>query len=164
MKRWLALALILTVAGCSWHRKAPKSAAPAHHGADWADIAKIRDQMKALGIFDHEGYSGPATKDWTATINNRRIMLIGGSRVRFCDTVDEAMRVLTATACQCGGRGCACSRDGQCILVEATDGKFNCHSTAEKKPVGGYICPCGSLCAAKRGGICGRACGCPIGH
>ena len=37
-------------------------------------------------------------------------------------------------------------------------------SKATAKPPQGYICRCGTLCAAKRGGICETGCGCPIGH
>lgn len=33
-----------------------------------------------------------------------------------------------------------------------------------RQPVGGFICRCGNMCMARRGGICQGRCGCPINH
>lgn len=33
-----------------------------------------------------------------------------------------------------------------------------------RQPVSGFICRCGNMCMARRGGICMGRCGCPINH
>lgn len=33
-----------------------------------------------------------------------------------------------------------------------------------RQPASGFICRCGNMCSARRGGICEGRCGCPINH
>jgi hypothetical protein len=63
-----------------------------------ADIAEIRARLKGLGQFDHEGYSGPASKNgWTVTLDGvvGPFMLMNGSRVEWRDDVDSVIALMT---------------------------------------------------------------------
>lgn len=64
-------------------------------------LDEIRDRMKALGLFDHDGYSGPATKHLTITVRTDqrtmrdRFLIIGApDGSEWQDDVDSVIRVL----------------------------------------------------------------------
>jgi hypothetical protein len=41
------------------------------------DLDEVRERLKSLSIFDHDGYSGPATRDFTVTVRDGRFLIVG---------------------------------------------------------------------------------------
>jgi hypothetical protein len=62
--------------------------------SDGPDLDEVRRRMKALGIFDHEGYSGPATKHHTVAIGpDGRFFVIGPPHLH-ADNIDAVIAFL----------------------------------------------------------------------
>jgi hypothetical protein len=62
------------------------------------DLDEVRERLKALRVYDHEGYSGPSANGFTVSVRDGRFFVIGAADGReWWDDVESVVQYMMSS-------------------------------------------------------------------